>query len=148
MDGIHPKFVLSKRFPVHAAIEQLDLHALQQLLTPVSDARFHFGRKLTGTEVSVLHQACGARPTPRQAVLDIVRLCTALGAPVNDADSAGQTPLHYAVSHCMADQLVPLLLRAGEPNTISLPRPVFTLIILFVCNINEIYFLSRQALRP
>ena len=25
MDGIHPKFVLSKRFPVHAAIEQLDL---------------------------------------------------------------------------------------------------------------------------
>ena len=29
MDGIHPKFVLSKRFPVHAAIEQLNLHALK-----------------------------------------------------------------------------------------------------------------------
>lgn len=51
MDGIHPKFVLSKRFPVHAAIEQLDLAALKSLLTPASDARFHFGRKLTNTEV-------------------------------------------------------------------------------------------------
>ena len=29
MDGIHPKFVLSERFPVHAAIEQLNLHALK-----------------------------------------------------------------------------------------------------------------------
>ena len=73
MDGIHPKFVLSKRFPVHAAIEQLDLVNiflinkylsnftkkqvnLKSLLTPASDARFHFGRKLTNTEVSVLHQ--------------------------------------------------------------------------------------------
>ena len=89
MDGIHPKFVLSKRFPVHAAIEQLDLVKilfivivktvnltlssyiciiiavaivivqvnLKSLLTPASDARFHFGRKLTNTDVSVLHQA-------------------------------------------------------------------------------------------
>jgi hypothetical protein len=82
MDGIHPKFVLSKRFPVHAAVEQLNLPelgtyhvpiirkknvfffliylenllVLEKLLTPASDARFHFGRKLTGTEISVLHQ--------------------------------------------------------------------------------------------
>ena len=77
MDGIHPKFVLSKRFPVHAAIEQLDLVNiflinkylsnftkkqvnLKSLLTPASDARFHFGRKLTNTDVSVLHQVSGA----------------------------------------------------------------------------------------
>jgi hypothetical protein len=53
MDGIHPKFVLSKRFPVHAAIEQLDLVALKNLLTPASDARFHFGRKLTNTDVRI-----------------------------------------------------------------------------------------------
>jgi len=73
MDGIHPKFVLSKRFPVHAAIEQLNLHALKDLLTPVSDARFHFGRKLTNTDISVLHQACTNRPHCEQAILDIVK---------------------------------------------------------------------------
>jgi hypothetical protein len=28
MEGIHPKFVLSKRFPVHAAVEQLNLPEL------------------------------------------------------------------------------------------------------------------------
>ena len=113
MDGIHPKFVLSKRFPVHAAIEQLNLHALKDLLTPVSDARFHFGRKLTATDLSVLHQACANRPQGLQAVVDIVKLLTALGAPVNDVDVVDQTPLFYAVSHCQASQLVPILLRAG-----------------------------------
>ena len=113
MDGIHPKFVLSKRFPVHAAIEQLNLHALKDLLTPVSDARFHFGRKLTATDISVLHQACANRPQREQAVVDIVKLCTALGAPVNDIDVINQTPLFYAVSHCQAAQLVPILLKAG-----------------------------------
>ena len=56
MDGIHPKFVLSKRFPVHAAVEQLNLEELEKLLTPASDARFHFGRKLNGTDISILHQ--------------------------------------------------------------------------------------------
>ena len=116
MDGIHPKFVLSKRFPVHAAIEQLNLHALkvcdweylwliltllchQDLLTPISDARFHFGRKLTNTDISVLHQACANRPHGHQAVVDIVKLCTAMGAPVNDVDCIGQHPLFYAVRY-------------------------------------------------
>ena len=28
MEGIHPKFVLSKRFPVHAAVEQINLPEL------------------------------------------------------------------------------------------------------------------------
>jgi len=98
---------------VHAAIEQLNLHALKDLLTPVSDARFHFGRKLTATDLSVLHQACANRPQGLQAVVDIVKLLTALGAPVNDVDVVDQTPLFYAVSHCQASQLVPILLRAG-----------------------------------
>jgi len=114
MDGIHPKFVLSKRFPVHAAIEQLDLVNLKSLLTPASDARFHFGRKLTNTEVSVLHQACAARPHHHPAIPEIVKYCTALGAPVNDPDCIGQTPLFYAVTHCQATELVPILLRAGS----------------------------------
>ena len=86
---------------------------LQDLLTPISDARFHFGRKLTTTDISVLHQvindddddnnndddvqACANRPHGHQAVVDIVKLCTALGAPVNDGDCIGQTPLFYAV---------------------------------------------------
>ena len=52
MDGIHPKFVLSKRFPVHAAIELLDLHTLAKLLN--EEARFHFGRKLTDSEVNMM----------------------------------------------------------------------------------------------
>ena len=122
MDGIHPKFVLSKRFPVHAAIEQLNLHALkviknicfdqlmmelidiQDLLTPVSDARFHFGRKLTHTDISVLHQACTNRPHCQQAILDIVKLCIALGAPVNDLDCIGQTPLFYAVRNVLINE--------------------------------------------
>ena len=120
MDGIHPKFVLSKRFPVHAAIEQLDLHALKNLLTPVSDARFHFGRKLTNTDISVLHQACANRPQRADAVLDIVKLCTALGAPVNDTDILDQTPLFYAVSHCQAEELVPVLLKSGKKALICL----------------------------
>ena len=96
------------------------MYWLQDLLTPISDARFHFGRKLTTTDISVLHQvinrddyddknndddddnnddvqACANRPHGHQAVLDIVKLCTALGAPVNDGDCIGQTPLFYAV---------------------------------------------------
>ena len=89
----------------------------QDLLTPISDARFHFGRKLTNTDISVLHQACANRPNPHPAVLDIVKasahifakftiikvifpcyqLCTAMGASVSDVDCIGQTPLFYAV---------------------------------------------------
>ena len=46
----------------------------QDLLTPISDARFHFGRKLTTTDISVLHQACANRPNPHPAVVDIVKV--------------------------------------------------------------------------
>ena len=52
MSGLHPQFMLSKRFPVHAAIELLDLHTLAKLLN--EEARFHFGRKLTDSEVSLM----------------------------------------------------------------------------------------------
>ena len=51
----------------------LILSPWQDLLTPISDARFHFGRKLTNTDISVLHQACANRPNPHPAVLDIVK---------------------------------------------------------------------------
>ena len=41
-------------------------------------------------------------------------VCLALGADVNTVDSVGQTPLFYAVSHVQADQIVPLLIKAGQ----------------------------------
>ena len=40
------------------------------------------------------------------------------GAPVDDKDSIGQSPLFYAVSHCQADQLVKLLIQAGETSSV------------------------------
>ena len=46
--------------------------------------------------------------------MEIVTICLALGADVNTVDSVGQTPLFYAVSHVQADQIVPLLLKAGQ----------------------------------
>ena len=49
MSGMHPQFMLSKRFPMHTAIERLDLTTLAELLK--NEARFHFGRKLTDSEV-------------------------------------------------------------------------------------------------
>ena len=52
MSGLHPQFMLSKRFPVHAAIELLDLLALAKMLK--EEARFHFGRKLTDSEVIIV----------------------------------------------------------------------------------------------
>jgi hypothetical protein len=48
----------------------------------------HFANARSGVhalQVSVLHQACAARPHPQAAVLDVVKLCTALGAPVSQA---------------------------------------------------------------
>ena len=63
--------------------------------------------------MSVLHQACCARPQARPAWIDIVTACLNLGANVNEVDSIGQTALFYAVSHCQAAQLVPLLLGSG-----------------------------------
>ena len=50
-----PKFPkISPKFwtQVHAAIELLDLAALAKLLN--EEARFHFGRKLTDSEVNML----------------------------------------------------------------------------------------------
>ena len=52
MSGMHPQFMLSKRFPVHTAIELQDLTTLASLLSQERDARFHFERKLTDNEVT------------------------------------------------------------------------------------------------
>ena len=52
MSGLHPQYMLSKRFPVHAAIELQDLKSIATLLGNQKDARYHFDRKLTNNEVS------------------------------------------------------------------------------------------------
>ena len=65
-------------------------------------------------QVSVLHQACCARTHPDPVWKTIVAVCLHLGAPVDDPDCVGQTPLFYAVTHCMAADIVPLLLAAGR----------------------------------
>jgi len=114
MSGLHPQYMLSKRFPVHAAIELQDLKSIASLLGNERDARYHLDRKLTNNEVSVLHQACCARPTAKRHWVDIVRLCLKLGANVNDVDCIGQTPLFYAISHCQALEIVPILIQAGS----------------------------------
>ena len=140
MSGLHPQYMLSKRFPVHAAIELQDLQSFASLLCNQREADYHFDRKLTNSEasvqnrhscrtlrawvlflmiyslqVSVLHQACCARALARPHWVDMVRVCLHLGAShVNDVDCIGQTPLFYAVSHVQAAEIVPLILRAGR----------------------------------
>ena len=47
------------------------------------------------------------------AVREIVRVLLELGASHSDTDQASQTPLFYAVSHTIAEDIVPILLRAG-----------------------------------
>ena len=53
MSGLHPQYMLSKRFPVHAAIELQDLKSIASLLSNEKDARYHFDRKLTNNEVMI-----------------------------------------------------------------------------------------------
>ena len=53
MSGLHPQYMLSKRFPVHAAIELQDLHTFASLLCNKREASYHFDRKLTNSEVSI-----------------------------------------------------------------------------------------------
>jgi len=48
------------------------------------------------------------------AVREVIRVLLELGAPHTDIDQAGQTPLFYAVSHQLAEDIVPILLRAGK----------------------------------
>ena len=50
------KTYLYMRSQVHAAIELLDLAALAKLLN--EEARFHFGRKLTDSEVNIFAFSC------------------------------------------------------------------------------------------
>ena len=43
------------------------------------DAKFHLGRKMPDTEVSVLHVACSARPGPGDVMLRIVKYLIKVG---------------------------------------------------------------------
>ena len=70
-------------------------------------------------QVSVLHQACCARLLPSSSCPTILSCCLEVGAEVNVVDSIGQTPLFYAVTHCQAAQLLPLLLGKGEASKVS-----------------------------
>ena len=56
MSGLHPQYMLSKRFPVHAAIELQDLKSIASLLGNERDARYHLDRKLTNNEVTLLSE--------------------------------------------------------------------------------------------
>ena len=47
----HKTYLYNMRSQVHAAIELLDLSTLAKLLN--EEARFHFGRKLTDSEVNI-----------------------------------------------------------------------------------------------
>ena len=71
-------------------------------------------------QVSLLHQACCARLLPSSSCPAILSSCLEVGAEVNVVDSVGQTPLFYAVTHCQAAQLLPLLLDRGETTKLSL----------------------------
>ena len=115
MSDLHPNFFLSKRFPVHAAIELRDMKTLKELLSDQIDANFYFERQLPHSEVSVLHQACCTRVSFKedQEILDMVRLCILKGAEVNSVDCIGQTSLFYAVTHPRARELTRLLLDSG-----------------------------------
>ena len=70
-------------------------------------------------QVSVLHQACCARLLPSSSCPTILSSCLEAGPEVNVVDSVGQTPLFYAVTHCQAAQLLPLLLGKGEASKLS-----------------------------
>ena len=51
--------------------------------------------------------------------MDIIKICLRLGDNINDVDCIGQTPLFYAISHCQANEIVPLLIEAGEWGPVS-----------------------------
>ena len=123
---------MSKKFPVHAAIELQDVGGLEQLLENECDASFHLERRLPDSQVrqrdfrgnvrelllllkvSPLHQACCTRPVPSTTTSTILEVCLEAGADTNMVDNIGQTPLFYAVTHCQSGQLLPLLLQRGE----------------------------------
>ena len=116
MTDLHPHFFISKRYPVHTAIELHDFKTVQSLLSDPMDAQFYMERKLPQTEISILHQACCATVIQKTDTVteNIVNLLIQVGTDVNNVDVAGQTPLFYAVTHSHADTLVPRLLEAGK----------------------------------
>ena len=56
MGDLHPKFILSKRFPAHTAIELCDIGALVTMFSDPGDAQFYLDKRLPVTEISALHQ--------------------------------------------------------------------------------------------
>ena len=116
MADLHPRFFISKRYPVHTAIELRDIKTVKSLLSDPMDAQFYLERKLPQTEISLLHQACCATVSPRTDNVTeyIVNILIKVGSDVNDVDVAGQTALFYAVTNSQADTLVPMLLGAGK----------------------------------
>ena len=77
MPPIDPRFMKAKRFPVHAAVILCQEAEVARLVDP--DAKFHLGRKMPDTEVSVLHVACSARPGPGDVMLRIVKYLIKVG---------------------------------------------------------------------
>ena len=116
MADLHPHFFVSKRYPVHTAIELHDIKTVKSLLSDPMDAQFYLERKLPKTEISILHQACCATVITKADTVteDIVKILLKVGADVNNVDTVGQTPLFYAVTNSHADTLVPMLLEAGK----------------------------------
>ena len=51
-------------------------------------------------------------------VATLVRICINKGADVNNVDSDGQTPLFYATTNLLSVNLVPILVDAGEYQTL------------------------------
>ena len=110
MPPIDPRLVRAKRFPVHAAVDRCNEPEVRRLVD--DDAQFHLPRKIPDTELSVLHTACSARNTgDAQLVGNIVKyLMEQKDAPLNELDSIGQTPLHYAVCNAYSDQLLSIII--------------------------------------
>ena len=77
MGDLHPQYLLSKRYPAHAAIELQDLKTLSSLLSDKIDANFYLERKSPRTELSLLHQACCNRLGSGSISCDIVRISVA-----------------------------------------------------------------------
>ncbi|XP_040571104.1 uncharacterized protein [Lepeophtheirus salmonis] len=111
MPRIDPRLVLAKRFPLHAAVDQCHMPTVLKLLG--EDAEFHVVRKVQNYDTTVIHSACTLRGIQNISE-DILKHLIKDGAPINETDSIGQTPLHYAISNpSLAKTLIPILLAEG-----------------------------------
>ena len=81
MSGLHPQYMLSKRFPVHAAIELQDLQSIASLLGNERDARYHLDRKLTNNEVTLLEINVSCQDWGVMNILSRFLFCTKPAVP-------------------------------------------------------------------